>query len=60
MEYLVTVPVTEASGHQFFTVVADSPEEAIRKVKEGIGNFEEEEITADLLNFRKATAEENV
>ncbi len=60
MEYWVSVPVTEASGQQCFTVDADSPEEAIRKVKDGKGNFEEEEIKADLCDFRNATAEENV
>lgn len=58
MQYWVSVPVS-GSGQQCFTVDADSPEEAVRKVKEGVGNFEEEEVTADSLDFHNAKAVEN-
>lgn len=48
-KYMIPVDVTAAHGHQTFSVVADSPEEAIGVFKNGGGEFEEEEI--EVLNL---------
>jgi hypothetical protein len=47
--YTVTRPVLEATGSQWFTVEADSAEEAKRKVEAGEGEFAGEEIEVRVL-----------
>lgn len=54
-EFLVTVSVKTASGWQQFKVNADTKEEAIALVKNGGGEFQEEELEVDSLNFNNAT-----
>lgn len=43
-EYTIQTKVLAVSGHQFWTVVADSEEEALQKYKEGDYEFEHEDI----------------
>ena len=58
-EYLVTVPVTECTGHQCWTVLAVSAADAIECVHDGGGEFVEEEVTVGGVDFDHAEAELN-
>lgn len=51
MKFVIPVDVTEVDGSQTFLVEADSIEEAIKKLKEGGGEFLEESIEITSLDF---------
>ncbi len=53
-QYTVSVPVGTATGHQCFTVSANSEEEAIEAVKQGNGEFAFEEIEIQNLEYENA------
>jgi chromosome segregation ATPase len=50
MKYLLTCGIKEASGHQCWTVDADSPEDALAKFKAGEGDFYAEEVEVTSLD----------
>lgn len=53
-KYQIIVPITEAVGNQTYEVEASSPEEALEKIKKGGGQFVEEEIEVQGLEWHAA------
>ena len=58
-EYYVSVPIGSARGFQFWTVRAKSAEDAIQRIKNGGGEFADDQIEVTDLEFDNATAELN-
>ncbi len=54
--WLVTRKITAARGYQVFSVAAETPEEAIKLVNEGEGEFHSEEL--DITGLALATKAE--
>ena len=53
--YQFTVDITEANGYQTFEIAANSPEEALKKIKAGEGNIISEDIEVQGLARHTAT-----
>ena len=57
VKYIVTVPITQASGTREYEVEAKSPEQAIKKARSGNWPCVSEQFEAEELEFEFATVE---
>lgn len=58
MKYIVGIPAT-ARGTQWWRVDAESPKDAVEKIKAGVGHFDCEEMETEFLEYGSADVTED-